>query len=95
MNVYTIRDSVAEFYLPPFTASNDGMAERMFIGSLGDSFNYREGFSLFRIGEFDDATGEIAVCSPDLVLSGASVSYALDPRPRPLSSPSQNEGNSQ
>jgi len=84
MNVYTIRDSVAAFFLPPFTASTDGQAERMFIGSLGDSFNYRDGFQLYHVGTWSDVDGTLDTCEPRLVLAGNSVNYTLDPRPRPL-----------
>lgn len=87
MNVYTIHDSVAQFHLPPFTAPNDGMAERMFMGSLGDSFAYRDGFSLYRIGTFDDASGKITACDPVLCIQGRSIPATADPRPRPLSQP--------
>lgn len=85
MNVYSIHDNVAQFYLPPFTAPNDGMGERMFVGSLGDSFAYRDSFSLWCIGTFSDVDGTITSHPNRLVLHGNSISVALDPRPRPLS----------
>lgn len=92
MNVYTIHDLTAGFYLPPFTAPNDGMAERMFIGSLGDSFHFRSQFSLWRIGVFSDESGTITPHDANhLVLQGNSVHASLDPRPRPLSA-DQTEG---
>lgn len=80
MNVYTIRDAVAGFFLPPFLARNDGQATRMFVGSLGDSFPYREGFMLYHIGEFSDENGTIASIDPKLVIAGNSIDPKLDPR---------------
>lgn len=84
MRIYTVQDTTASFYLPPFTAQTDDQAKRMFIGSLGDSFAFRTDFSLFYIGDFNDELGEITKPSHILVLRGSSISEMLDPRPRPL-----------
>lgn len=86
MNVYTVHDLTAQFYLPPFFAQNDAMANRMFIASLGDSFPFRSDFALFAIGSFDDETGVITPETNRLILQGHSINVALDPRPRPLNS---------
>lgn len=80
MNVYTIRDAVAGYFLPPFTARNDGQAQRMFVGSLGDSFPYRDGFMLYHIGSFSDENGTLERIDPVLVLAGNAVDQKLDPR---------------
>jgi hypothetical protein len=78
--IYTVHDSTAEYFLPPFMAPNDAVARRMFIGSLGDSFSFRADFGLYCVGEFDDATGRVTARDPVLVLSGHSIAASLDPR---------------
>lgn len=83
MKLYTVRDSIAGFFLPPFTAPNDNVAKRMFIGSLGDSFNYRQDFFLYATATFDETSGLIVAIEPELILSGSSIAPALDPRPSP------------
>jgi len=80
MKLYTIRDGSAEFFLPPFCAPNANVAQRMFIGSLGDSFNFRADFLLYCIGEFDDQTGLLKPSDPTMVLAGSSIAQSLDPR---------------
>jgi hypothetical protein len=85
MNIYTIRDDTGGFFLPPFTALNDGIAKRMFISSLGDSCPHRKDFVLFNIGVFDDDNGTITPCHPINVLAGFSIPIDLDPRFQPQS----------
>lgn len=82
-NCYTIRDNVADFFLPPFFARNDEMAKRMFISSLGDSFPHRSDFQLFMIGAFNSDTGQLNGCNATLTLAGLSISPQMDPRPQP------------
>lgn len=82
-HVYAIFDSVAEYFLPPFFAINDGQARRMFVVGLGDSFPHRADFTLFRIGSWNDATAELTAEAPAKVLSGVSIAPSLDPRPKP------------
>lgn len=88
MKLYTIRDQVAAFFIAPFTAPNDGVAKRMFVSGLGDSFPHRADYSLHAIGAFDDQTGVLSPVEPYLVLAGHSIALELDPRPHQLSSES-------
>lgn len=61
--IYTVHDSKAEAFLPPFILHNPGLALRMF----GNSINSNEhafaknpsDYTLFCLGEFDDNTAEI------------------------------------
>lgn len=82
MKIYTIRDQVAQFFIAPYLAQNDGVAKRMFIGSLGDSWPHRSDFQLYRVGSFDPDTGLLSPESPSLVLAGLSIPDDLDPRPQ-------------
>lgn len=81
MKFYSVRDNTAEFFLPPFMAPNDSVAKRMFIGSLGDSFAFRQDFQLYHVGDFDDQNGLIQPINPQLILAGHSIAAQLDPRP--------------
>jgi len=80
MNIYTIHDTAADYYLPPYFAKNDAQAKRMFIGSLGDSFPHRSDFNLYLIGQFDDNTGNITAQNPASILAGRSISADLAPQ---------------
>lgn len=82
--MYSIRDAVAQYYLPPFLAQNNDHAVRMMISSLGDHFPYRSGFMLYKIGNFDDDAGVLEAMDPVLVLQGNSIAASSDPRPRPI-----------
>jgi len=62
-NLYTIHDSKAEFYRPPFVARSKGEAIRMFAQGANDKetqlAQHPEDFTLYQIGTFDDITGQI------------------------------------
>lgn len=81
--VYTIRDNVADYFMPPFVAKNDNLAKRMFIMGMGDNFVHRVDFQLFSIGNFDSEDGYLIAFDPRLVMAGLSISEDLDPRPGP------------
>lgn len=87
MNIYSIRDDSAQYFLPPLFARTDGQAKRMFIGSLGDSFPFRKDFGLYLIGTFDEQTGLLTTQEPSIVLAGFSIpsesSPAFVPSPKP------------
>lgn len=90
--LYTIQDTVAEFFLPPFVAENDNQAKRMFIGSLGDNFPHRHDFVLFHVGDFNDDDGTLQLPSSiRVVLAGSSVAVTMDPRPRTITQQEQNQ----
>lgn len=79
-NVYSVYDSKAEAYLPPFYLHADGQAIRSFTtaaNTVGHDFNKFSGdFTLFRIGKFDDFSGmlepessHIRLCSANEVMN--------------------------
>jgi len=81
MNLYSIHDGSAQYFLPIFAAKTGDQAKRMFIGSLGDSFPYRADFTLHHVGHFDDDTGTLTACDPPVVvLTGLSIPPSMDPR---------------
>ena len=72
--MYTIYDTVAEVFNKPFTAHNNADASRAFTQSFGDGGqSNKDDYVLYRIGEYNDATGEITPCLPLKVLSGFDI----------------------
>ncbi len=80
INMYSILDGAAKFFINPFFAENDAHATRMFCGSLGDSFPHRADFSLHYLAKFDIETGEVITDSQHCVIQGRSLDVSLDPR---------------
>ena len=62
MRIFTVYDSKAAIYGQPFYAVTDGIALRMFSDAVNNHSpdnalnRYPEDFTLYYIGEFDDAT---------------------------------------
>lgn len=78
LNMYSVFDSKAGAYIPPFYLANDGMARRAFADSANDLNHafckYAEDYTLFRLGEFDDSTGRIVMEDTNLSL-GVALEY--------------------
>jgi hypothetical protein len=76
LNVYSIHDKAATAFTQPFFMHNDGLAIRAFQDNVNakDENNiskHPEQFSLFKLGEYDDATGVITpLPSPDFISGG-------------------------
>lgn len=58
VNIYTIQDTVAEEFGPPFTAVNEGIARRHYERLMKDVSDKRE-FRLCLIGTFVPSKGVI------------------------------------
>lgn len=78
--MFTIRDSKAEIYSPPFYKKTHGEAERDFRELTRDPKSmvskYPMDFDLFHVGEFDDSTGKI-----DSLVTPKHIMKALDASP--------------
>lgn len=61
--MYSIRDSKAEIFHPPFFNLTHGQAERNFTELVNDEKStlskHPEDFDLYYVGEYDDMTGKI------------------------------------
>lgn len=64
-NVYTIHDTIAKEYGPPFTAVNDKVAIRAYKNT-GIPERLEKDYELVRIGTFDSIEGTII---PDITYS--------------------------
>lgn len=85
--MYSVYDSKAEAYLPPFFASTKGVALRRFITSVNDPDHqfaiYPGDYTLFEIGEYDDQTGQVVSCNP--ISLGVAVEFTeVQPAKTPL-----------
>lgn len=56
--LYTIKDNVANEFGPLLTAKSDAVAIRQFQ-SVVKSTDYPDDYDMYRIGSFDENTGEI------------------------------------
>jgi len=66
IKIYSIFDSAASAYIPPFYMQNDGLAIRAFQDNVNakeenNISRHPEQFSLHRLGEFDDQTATITM----------------------------------
>lgn len=68
LNAYSIYDKAVQAYARVFFLRTDAEAKRGFTGialdAEGDIARKPEDYTLFRIGEFDDGTGELVACDP-------------------------------
>ncbi len=63
LNIYSIFDTASGLYLRPLFAQSDGQALRTFYDCATSAENeigsHPEDYTLFRLGMFDDNTGEL------------------------------------
>lgn len=86
MRLYSIYDAKAEQFSPPQIYHNDMLALRAFEGIVNDDKmlfkKYPEDFSIYYIGNIDDATGSYYVEDFDLsripVMIGRAFDYVQD-----------------
>lgn len=63
LKMFSIRDTKAEIFNPPFYKNTHGEAERDFTSVVNDEksmpFKYPEDYDLYYLGTYDDQTGKI------------------------------------
>lgn len=63
LQLYSIFDAKVSAYQPPFTAQNDAHAKRMLADTAKDPktlfHQHPADYTLFKIGSFDDETGQL------------------------------------
>ena len=75
LSVYSIHDSAAKAFIQPFFMHNDGLAIRAFQGNVNSKepnniSEHPDQFTLYKIGEFDDSTGQIITYQPESLGNG-------------------------
>jgi len=75
--IFSVHDSKAQAYLPPFYMRTKGEALRAFETTVKDTntqFNkYPSDYTLVELGSFDEATGVIETWDKPIILENASV----------------------
>lgn len=65
VKMYSVYDSKAEAFLPPFFMLSRGSAIRDFSDAVNDAshvfFKHREDYTLFELGSFDDSSAAFAL----------------------------------
>lgn len=73
-HVFAVFDAKAEAYLPPFTTSTFGIAERLFtdmVNEPGQQFNrHPEDYTLYLIGTYDSHTAELQTAALKPLITG-------------------------
>lgn len=67
LKIYAVHDSKAEAYMNPFFLQNDAMAIRGFSDAANSDSpiaKHPEDYTLFHIGEYSEAKGEIIPSTP-------------------------------
>lgn len=84
LSLYVIFDKKVGAYNKPFPEVNDVMAVRSLHAVLLDDkiqlSMFPECFDLFRIGEFDDQSGEITPEKPCFIVSAVSLKNDIEKR---------------
>lgn len=69
--VFSVRDLKASAYMQPFFMQKIGQAMRAFGDTVQDGKSvlgkHPEDFELFKIGEFDDESGELKTMKPEYI----------------------------
>lgn len=77
--MFSVYDTKAQAYLPPFILPNTQMAQRVFgdcINSESHQFHHHpDDYILFHLGAFDDASGKMMPHQPDKVSLGSGIEY--------------------
>lgn len=86
LKVFSVYDSKAEAYLPPFVSQNRAVAIRSFTAAAQDSNHnfcrHAADYTLFEIAEFDDVAGQLTPLKAHVNLGCALMfaAPAVDPR---------------
>lgn len=77
LGAYSIFDKLADVYFKPFFVGQDGEAHRMFIDLVNDEKTvlnrHPQDYSLYRIGEFNDNSGELIKTTPKHLANATTV----------------------
>lgn len=77
IKMFTVYDSKAEAYLPPFYMQSTGQAVRSFEDTVNDTAHsmhkHASDYTLFEIGHYDDSTAQV-----DMLKTPISLGTALE-----------------
>jgi len=76
LQIFSVRDTAAEAFLPPFTMNSRGAAIRAFTDAVNGGNNqftaHAGDYNLFHIGDFDEDLGVVTPSEPVLLGNGLS-----------------------
>lgn len=79
LKIFSVYDTKAEFYHPPFFFRTNGEALRVWMDLANDRSNqigqYPQDFVLFEIGTFDPQTGSVEPCDPANISHGTAIEF--------------------
>lgn len=82
LSIFSVYDSKANAFIPPFVLPNEAMAKRVFADCANDPNHnfckWSNDFNLFMIGEFDDISGTIEATVKPVNLGLASAFKAVE-----------------
>ena len=82
LQVYSVFDEKAKAYMTPFFQQTNGMAQRAFSDAVNDRDHafcrHPDDYFLFRVGSFNDETGEFETAVPPENLGGALVYVVME-----------------
>lgn len=77
VRMFAIRDLKVEAFMTPYFAMTDAQAVRMFgdsVNEAGSALNrHTDDYSLFRIGEWDDQSGQVLPEMPAFIVEGVAL----------------------
>ena len=80
--MFSVYDSVAEGYLPPFQADTLGAAERMFgdmVNRESHPFNrHPDHYTLYVVGKFDSHTGQLTAEAHTALANGLTLYHGTE-----------------
>lgn len=80
LKVYTLYDAKAGAYLTPFFLPNDQMAIRQFASIIGGESligQFPQDYTLYGIGEYNDALGELLPGALEPIMNGGDMALTL------------------
>lgn len=78
LEIYSIRDAVAEVFNKPFTQINVASAQRAFTLSLANE-PQKQDYTLYKVGEFDQHKGNILTYEqPIQIMTGFEIKTTED-----------------
>ena len=77
--MYSVRDDMALIFQPPFASHNDDTAIRDFVAGCSDpKVLTANDLSLYKVGEWNDATGIFTPLEPNKIAHGSQASNVVN-----------------
>lgn len=82
LNAYSLNDKKSRTFAAPFFFHNDAQAIRALVATARDEITtiakFPEDFDLYRIGSFDDSTGQLETLTPEFLVNAQEILAQFD-----------------